>query len=381
MHHRLLLASLAGAILLSGCDAAGPSARESVGSYRTDGTDEAFAAVLIDGALVLGGLTEGRIAPADGTIGLPLVVRFGADGAPRATVDRSAEASFAGIEGVAPWSGGLALARRTDEGPQVVAADDAGRAGRVLFQGPPDAFLVRDALVRTADRLAVVVSGRPEATHVYALGPDGALAWAFHLDGAQRVDDLAVGPDGSLFAAGPSDDGLGVRLARVGPDGATLWTRSVEGFYGEMGASAAGATVGVTSYGGPEGRGMQTIRLHAFAPDGTERWTRLVSEASVEGVTPGLTALAMDPGGTVYAALREGSAFGSPGATARVVTLGADGAERARVRVGPERRFVSVSHVLPRADGAPLVVTTVGPRYLNGYGGDDLDIVVFELAR
>ncbi|MDX1532105.1 MAG: hypothetical protein R3362_11315, partial [Rhodothermales bacterium] len=174
-------------LLLSGglvaCDSGGPGDERlpRTSTYATDGTDLAQAtAALPDGGLVVGGIAEGRIAPTDGTIAYPLVLRFDEAGlVAGATVYRDGEPDFGGVAGVAPLDDGLAVLVRRDGALVLYRTDRDGRDRRVLFR-PPATFAPEGTLLRTHDGGLVfaVYPEVAEADAVFKVTEDGELAWS-----------------------------------------------------------------------------------------------------------------------------------------------------------------------------------------------------------
>lgn len=377
------LASLTLAVLLAACDSQGSSGGTV---YRTEGTDYATAATLLpDGALALGVLTEGVIAPADGTIGYPAVVRFDAEGdLVGAEVYRTDERSYSGVEGVAALGNGLAVAVREGGRAAVYRTDAWGRGRRPLFETDRNAWLPSDALTGVAGGFVLRVA--PSAAsdpHLYAFDVEGDPWWTYRLPGAQDVQSVAVAPDGDLFVVG-SQTYTEAIVARLAPDGAERWRRVVGG--ADLRAAAGvgeGLVLAFRQYVGEFGEGPEDgrdveVRLVRLDGTGEAVWDRAVVTAPAAEGGVLTTALAGLADGRIALGLTRGRTLGvgAGGARAAVYVLAAGGAEDQAVAVGPPDRTTTVTHLLAAPDGRLTVVSSVGPAQLGEYGGDDLDIVV-----
>ena len=376
---RLLLPALV--LLVAACDS-GPVG-EGGAVYRTSGTDLPQSATLLpDGSLVVGVLTEGVLAPADGTVGYPGIVRFDANGGlDRVNVYRGSERTFVGVQGVAPLGGRLVVARPNGENASVfeVVGDDL----RLLFLTEEEAGLSQDALAPIPGGVVLSVFARSaQAPHLYALDRDGSLRWTYRLDGAQNARPAGTAPDGDLFVVGYGSEG-GAVVARLAPDGAERWRRALPdarlaAAVGDGLALAFDRLVGEVGDGSADGRDVE-LRLVRLDGDGRTVATRTVASVPIGegGLRP--TAIVGLPGGAVAVATVQGGGFDGGGTTARVLVVGADGAERRSSVVGrPGERSTFVTHLLA-APGRLVVVSAVGPARLGGYGGDDFDVAVSSL--
>ena len=368
--------------VLAACDA-GPVG-EGGAVYRTDGTDYPESATLLpDGSLAVGVLTEGVIAPADGTIGYPGIVRFDADGGlDRVNVYRGGERTFVGVEGVAPLGDRLVAALLNGENASVfeMVGDDL----RLLFVTDEEAGLPPDALTAIPGGVVLSVYARSVAApHLYAIDADGGLRWTYRLDGAQDARPAGTAPNGDLFVIGYGSEG-GAVVARIAPDGAERWRRALPDADARFAAAVGdGLALAFDRYVGAFGSGPtdeRDVEVRLVRLDGTGQTvsTRTVASAPAAGGGLRPTAIAGLPGGAVALATVRGGGLDG-GTTARVLVLDADGAERRSAVVGrPGERSTFVTHLLP-AGGRVTVVSAVGPERLGGYGGDDFDVAVSSL--
>lgn len=155
-------------------------------------------------------------------------------------------------------------------------------AGRLLWRTSR-----LDAAPEASDRAFTVA---PDG-HVYwlaeqdtpvALDGAGHRIWGSEGDCCFRMPALAVGPDGTVYYSPPSFAASGLAARR--PDGTTLWERALPG--GTI-AVADDGTVLVLAAGGV---------LHAFSPDGSERWSVVTA--------PGASRMAIGADGSAYVLAR-----------------------------------------------------------------------------
>ena len=354
--------------------------------YRTEGTDYPGAAALLpDGSLVIGVLTEGTIAPADGTIGFPGIVRFGAEGGLEgAEVYRADERDFSGVEGVAAFGEGLAVAVVEDDRAVVYETDRRGRRRGVLFRTESEVFLPYNALVSTPSGLILRVYPRSASEpSLYALDADGDVRWTYRLDGTSLATAVPAMSGGDLFVVGTGGEG-GVVVARLSETGTERWRRAV-GDAGAHAVAAVGEGLALADDWIPPGQEgasddrLQEVRVVRLDGEGEVVWTRTVASAPLArgGLRP--SALAGLPGGGLALALVQGGGF-DQGTRASVRVLDADGVERQAATIGdPDRASTFVTHLLA-SPGRLTVVSAAGPERLGGYGGDDFDVVVSRLA-
>ncbi len=135
---------------------------------------------------------------------------------------------------------------------------------------------------------------------IYAISPDGTIAWEVQDDGAQAIQiNPTPGPDGNLYGAhDPGSTGFGA--VSLTPEGGVRWTNGGNPFMSENGGSGANMVFGPSSAGGPVDQlyiGMDLTgdnRLYAFSLDGVQRWVIPVGPNS-EGAEP-----VIGSDGTVY---------------------------------------------------------------------------------
>jgi len=128
-----------------------------------------------------------------------------------------------------------------------------------------------------------VYFGAYPSQYVYALGPDGRLRWKF-ATGSPVRSAVALGPDGTVYALSIFNG-----LWAIDSSGAQRW------FYALPGASDDSPVVGAdgTIYVPEATKG----RLHAIAPDGSERW---VVPFPGDTIANDLGTPAIGPDGTIY---------------------------------------------------------------------------------
>jgi outer membrane protein assembly factor BamB len=116
---------------------------------------------------------------------------------------------------------------------------------------------------------------------LYALEPDGSLAWS-HETAGRVLTTPAIAPDGTIYFG--SEDGF---LYAMTPQGKLQWSFAADGPIRVSSPSLA--TDGTIYFGTDSGV------LHAVAPDGSERWS-----ISLGGFAPINTRPLIDGSGAVY---------------------------------------------------------------------------------
>jgi outer membrane protein assembly factor BamB len=141
--------------------------------------------------------------------------------------------------------------------------------------------------VHTQDPVGPGISCTLAGSDLYAINADGSTRWVFELNegfGVFTSDDLsspAIAPDGTIYVTS-RDTGL----YAVNPDGTEKWATSPE-----LTSISSSPAIG------PDGTVYVTIGdLHAYAPDGGEKWAIPVS-----GGVPNDRSPAVGPDGTIYA--------------------------------------------------------------------------------
>ena len=358
-------------LLGAGCDSESITSGEGV-AYRSEGTDYPNTAVaLLGGDIVVGALVNGTIAPADGTIGYPAVIRFGPDGFDAVAFDD--ERDFYGVDGVATLGNGLAVAIGTEAGVEVYRTDRWGRGRERIALIEDTQFLPEDALHSIPGGLVLAVyPTMADGTHLYGLSASGDVRWTYRLPEAQDVRSVSVTADGDLFVAGSGVRGAGTVVARLSPDGAERWRREVpDGTVIDLEVTPSGIALATVRY--TEGAARVDVML--LDTDGSTEWTRTLTaenrggEVQVAGV-----------GDAVVVGFSVDDGLYETGNEARLVVLDADGEVRDTLPIGdgPEATTF-IEGLLHLPDGRLGLITAVGPPRLGGYGGDDFDIVVTRL--
>ncbi|MDT0632244.1 hypothetical protein [Rubrivirga litoralis] len=386
------IATLSLAFLLSACDG-GLDGGGTPFVYATDGTDIALdLAQGVDGALVVVGSTEGVPRPADGTLALPTVLRFGLDGALLSS-EVYRDVGFGDATAALPMNGGLvvAVAAEPDDGSgrsvRLYRTDGRGGRERVLIQPETASFAPPRALLPAPGGgvYAAVYATLAGAPTLYRVGSDGGVVWAGRLEGAQDVRTLAPAPDG-LYVMGPQSAGGGTVVARLDADGAERWrvvrpeTDGAGWRATHLAATADGVVLLESRAGFADGSAVRVVRVSAEGEVGAA--AVLAEAAGADGpdgepepVVRG-AALAALPGGGLAVGVVRGGDFDGPPPEATVVTLDAGGAAVARRSFGVRGRWTSLNALLPLADGRLAAAGAVGPRTVSGYGGDDFDVRV-----
>ena len=376
-------------VLLAACD--GGLGGSTPFAYATDGTDVALDLVQdADGALVVVGSTEGAPRPADGTLALPTVLRFGLDGA-LASSEVYRDIGFGDATAVVSTGDGLvvAVASGPDDGTgralRLYRTDRQGRRDRVLIQPETASYAPPRALLAAPDGgvYAAVYANLVGGPTLYRLSRSGDVVWAGRLDETPDVRALAPAP-GGLYAMGPERLGSGTVVARLGADGAERWRIVRSGVLWQtthLAATPDGLALLESRWSHTEGAAVRVVRVTAGG--GVEDTVTVAETPRSPGPNSPPsdrvwgTALAALPGGGLAVGLAEGGgALDGPPPGARVVTLGADGAVRSRRPFGVRGRWTGLAALFPLADGRLAAAGAVGPRTVSGYGGDDFDVRV-----
>ena len=383
------IAPLALAFLTAACDGGADGGTPFV--YATDGTDVALdLAQDADGALVVAGSTEGVGRPADGTLALPTVLRFGLDGA-LLSVEVYRDVGFGDATAALPTGGDLvvAVASGPDEpggshALHLYRADGRGGRSRLLLQPETAVFAPPRALLPAPSGgvYAAVYANPAGAPTLYRLAADGSVVWAGRLDGAQDARALAPAPDG-LYVLGPASDGAGTVVARLDADGAERWRVVRSGVLWQtthLAATPGGVVLLESRATSSGGSAVRAVRVSAGGEVGAAVVVADVPGAAGPGDRPESrvrgTALAALPDGGLAVGVVASGAFDGPPPAAAVVTLDAGGAVVARRRFGVRGRWTDLAALLPLADGRLAAAGAVGPARVSGYGGDDFDVRV-----
>ncbi len=120
--------------------------------------------------------------------------------------------------------------------------------------------------------------------YLYALNPDGSMAWRCDINAGAGTSSPALGSDGTIYVG--SDDAY---LYAINADGTLKWRK---GFGAAIQSSPAIALDGTIYFG------TNNYRLNAVNPDGSTKWTYPTGN-------PISSSPAIGPDGTVYVASRD----------------------------------------------------------------------------
>ena len=205
---------LAAFLVLSACDSGAPlpaDDRFPRVTYQTDGTDRVIGATrLRSGDLAVYGLTEGRIAPNDGTNAYPLLLRLRPDGAIASKAVYRDE-GFGRVAGAVPLNDGLAVLSVTrgsssTGGPlslTLYRTDRTGTRTGILYQ-QMEASVPESPLLRTPDGgfLLITFPSSADADNIIKLGAGGSVQWTYRLPEAQDVRAADLAPNGDVLVLG-----------------------------------------------------------------------------------------------------------------------------------------------------------------------------------
>ncbi|MGB3543715.1 hypothetical protein [Rubrivirga sp.] len=366
------------ALVLVGCDSGGLEAGEPF-SYATDGTDSAVDVVQApNGDLVVTGSTEGVQRPADGTLALPTVLRFGLDGE-LTSAEVYRDLGFGSVQGVALVDGGLAIA--VSAGPDdpgatevtVYLTDDEGRRQNVVLR--PDAGFTQRSNVRVLDDGSVAVAvyaATVTSPQLYLLRPDGTVVWSERLANVQDILALEAAPGGDLYVLGSGSQGS--TITRVsGADGSEVWgaVRPSSWTASSLARTASGLAVLESN------PAEATLRVSRLCEDGARLSTATVVQLDTEGESSrslnGTAIEALSNDRVAVAWVESGPSFQTPpDAYVAVVGLEVESA----ARFGERGRWAAVNALQALTDGRVAAVGEAGPEFIGGFGGDDFDVRV-----
>jgi hypothetical protein len=382
------LSSALGLLLLftSACDGTGPTSPPTSFPevlYRTSGTDQAVGATrLANGHLAVYGLTEGRIAPADGTNAYPLVLRLQPDGSiPAATAYR--DGGYGRVTGAVALGDGLAVLTMTRE------VDGAGRGAPKLTLYRTDADGGRTEVLYTRSNtsapdhslhrapdgglLLVTFPFDDAASDLVKIDGPGSMAWTYQMPGVQDVRAVEIAPDGDVFVLG-AVDAYRFAIARLTPAGNERWRRT----YGDERVvrqlkGIATVNDGVAVLMDRLDNGSRTVHLTRFSATGDVQWDRSYATGTVHATA--LAALGDDKLAVAWTEDTTPANIG--GHRARIVHLSRQGDVQSSYPFGPqEEATTTVSGLLPYMDGSFVAVGATGPERLGGFGGDDFDVLI-----
>lgn len=387
---RILLCAVCSLLpFVSACDSTAPPPPTSFPEviYRTSGTDEATGvALLTNGHLAVYGLTEGRIAPADGTNAFPLLLRLRHDGSISAQAAYRDD-GYGRVTGAVALDDGLAVLTITRED------DSAGRGSpkltlyrtnadgertEVLYTRPntsaPD-----HSLCRTPDGglLLILFPFDDDASDLVKLDGPGSVAWSYQMPSVQDVRAVEIAPNGDVFVLG-AVDAYRFAVARLTPTGNERWRR----IYGDesvvlqlKGAAAVGDGVAVLMDRLDDG--SRTVHLTRLNATGDVQWDRSYATGAVRA-----TALAALGDGNLATGWTEDTTPTDIGGDrATIARLSPQGDVQSSYPFGPQGEATTyVSGLLPYTDGSFVAVGATGPERLGGFGGDDFDVLVTQFA-
>lgn len=369
-------------LALAACDTAPLTGGDTPFVYATEGTDRALDLVQTpSGELIVVGSTEGAPRPADGTLALPSVLRFGLDGE-LLSAEVYRDVDYGDVEAVASSRDGLVVALSAgpdgagDRTTGVYRADDRGQRQATLLD-LREGYLPRGALVASSGgQVTAAVYASATDPQVYRMNASGEVLWATRLEGAQDVRGLAEAPGGDVYAYGPGGAGTeGWIVARLdGGTGAARW-RDVLPTDGvaAMTTTSTGLVLLAERYVEGGGKEVRVVRMSAAGEQGASEVVAQPTDA--EGPQLSGTALASLSGGRLVIGLRAWKGW-EAAPDAWIVQLASDGTELRRERFGVEGRWVDLTVIERLADGRIAVAGAVGPERVSGYGGDDFDIWV-----
>lgn len=379
-------------LLAAACDASGPEPPSTVSFpevlYRTSLTDRATGATVLDnGDLAVYGLTEGRLAPTDGTNAYPLLLRLHPNGI---IADNAIyrDGGYGRVAGAAPLNDGIAVLTITrdadDTGagtPQLTLyrTDLSGTRQEVLY-AQSNASAPAHSLLRMPDGglLMMMYPFEAGADHLFKLNGSGAAEWTYRMPEVQDIRAAALAPDGDLFVLGAIDS-YQFTVARLTPSGQERWRRS----YGDetvvrqiKGFTAVGNGTAVLTDHLDDG--STTLHLTRLSETGEVQWDRSYATGSHSAGSADGTALAsLGDDELIFAWTEDLTPQQIGGDRAEVVRVNAQGEVRSRHPFGPQQNATtSVSALLPYTDEHFVAAGSTGPERLGGYGGDDFDVLV-----
>lgn len=346
--------------------------------YATEGTDYVHnGAALPDGGFVVAGLTEGVIAPADGTNGYPLLLRV----SPEGRIEDTAVYRDIG------YGDALAAVPLEDElGVLVRHEKEIAQSHLTLYRtrlnGARQEAVIRlpespygHSLLRTRDGGFLVVLSRARAggDDLVKLDKDDRVSWTYRMPAAQHVVSAAESPDGDVFVLGVGSDAHSNELARLRPDGRESWRRS----YGGETVWGTTIVVAVTDGAAVLGRrfegepGDESLVITRFDAAGDIEWERTYATGDVyAGAITGF-----DDGTIVFAYAKRFGEVGTDALRSFVVRTSPDGEEEWREPFGPRKGTTEVRTIIPLSDGRIAAVGHTMPERIGGFGGDPFDIL------
>ena len=368
--------------LFAACDTSPLHGGDTPFVYATEGTDMAIDLIQApSGDLIVVGSTEGVPRPADGTLALPSVLRFGLDG-DLLSAEVFRDVDFGDVGAVTWARDGLVLtlsAGPDGEGDRTVGvfrADERGRRKATLL-GFRDGYLPRGALASpSSNSVTAAVYASASDPQIYHLNTDGDVLWTTRLEGAQDVFGLMEAPAGDVYAYGPGGASVeGWIVARLnGQTGDERWRRVLPASR-ITGVTQTGDGLAILEERFVDGGGAEVLVARVTA-GGEDAGRQVIARTEdPEAPQPRGSVIAALPGNRLAVGLTELAGW-ETAPEASLVVLAADGTEQQRERFGVEGRWVEMSAIERLADGRIAVAGSVGPDRVGGFGGDDFDIWV-----
>lgn len=361
--------------------------------YRTPLTDRATGATVLDnGHLAVYGLTEGRIAPADGTNAFPLLLRM----QPNGTIADKAvyrDGGYGEIAGAVALNNGIAtLTNIRNAGASGVGTPTltlyrttlGGTRTDVLY-AQSNASAPEHPLLRTPDGglLLIMFPFEADAHDLVKLSATGTVEWTYQMSDAQDVRAASITSNGHLLVLG-AVDAYQFTVARLTSTGREQWRRT----YGDesvvrqiRGFSAVGNGAAILT--DHLDAGSTTIHLTRLSETGDIQWERSYATGSHTTGSVDATALAaLGDDELAFAWTEDLTPQQIGGRRAEIVRVNLRGEVLSRHPFGPQQNATTtVSDLLPYPPKSFVAVGSTGPERLGGYGGDDFDVLVKRYHR
>lgn len=390
---RYLFLCLGGALLLAGCDSFG-SADSSPTSALVFGTENYDVGLdllqMADGHLVVGGIGDGVLAPADGTIPTPNLTHVGPDGRVRWSrlyEDLQGGALLSVYENGSGYTALIRLGSYADGTSRLrlVSVGPDGRRKRVLYEREGVTVRSNQTLRRTQNGGFILAGATPYTEDprrgfLVRLDSTGRVQWDQSFDDLVRVQAVVGAGEGGFVLLGETNRDApssgDVLLIKVGPEGSEIWRRA----YGteerrERGLAMAASVDGDVTVVGQsvrhgEGNSEEWAYALRVASDGTKQWAATYHGDRTESAAQTVTTLG-DKG-----LMLAGSRTGPEGETdALLIRINEKGEEQWRMTFGREGRIDQARAVTELHDGGLGVTGASGPDEPS-FGGADFDVFV-----